>query len=174
MPPPSSNSISLHYWIYSCFVLPEQLLHTSSQALAPRKLGRVASVRRDTEGLSSRKLLLSTKVFSRTRRHKKGRALTAPAPYTSPLLARLELSATGGLPVAVKVCGFFPQLLVVALQVGLNDIVVVEETIAVERVGVVVRVVVVDRVGVKTGRVVVGFVEFPIAPDQVTPGVTTI
>src|SRR5215212_8451643 len=26
MPPPPSNSISLHYWIYSCFVLPEQLL----------------------------------------------------------------------------------------------------------------------------------------------------
>src|SRR5215208_6207905 len=178
-PPPSDSissycSISIHCWIYSCFVLSEQLLPPRPKRLRLQSCGRVASFRRDAEGLSTRKLVLSAKVFSRTRRHKKGRGLTAPAPYTSPLLARLGLSATGGLPVAVKVCGFFPQLLVVALQVGLDDIVVVEGTIAVERVGVVVRVVVVDRVGVITGRVVVGFVELPIAPDQVTPGVTTV
>src|SRR5919107_2285653 len=90
MSPPPSNSISIHYWIYSCFVLPEQLLLPRPKRLRLESWGRVASVRRETEGLSSLKLVLSTKVFSRTRRHRKGRALTAPAPYTSPLLARLE------------------------------------------------------------------------------------
>src|SRR5919112_1374674 len=174
MSPPPSNSISIHYWIHSYFVLPEQLLLPRPKRLRLESWGRVASVRRDAEGLSSLKLVLSTKVFSRTRRHKKGRALRAPAPYTSPLLARIELPATGGLEVVVKVCGFFPQLLVVALQVSLDDIIVVEETISIERVGVVERVVVVDRVGVVTCGVVVGCVEVPIAPDQVTPGVTTV
>src|SRR5919107_2585086 len=168
MSPPPSNSISIHYWIYSCFVLPEQLLLPRPKRLRLESWGRVASVRRETEGLSSLKLVLSTKVFSRTRRHKKGRALTAPAPYTSPLLARLELSATGGLEVVVKVCGFFPQLLVVALQVSFDDIIVVEETISVE------RVVVVDRVGVVTCGVVVGCVEVPITPDRIAPSVTTV